>query len=147
MVAEVSWAGVEDAVLAALKAEVGSITGTLESYQGDWRGDLRLQGRRLPAILVMLKESRAVQVGLASYDETLALCVLVAVRQLRGGEAARRQDDGIYQLLAGVRRALWHQDLGLDMLPLALVREEPLLSDTEFAVYAAHYQTRMIRDF
>jgi phage gp37-like protein len=144
---EISWAAVEDAVLTALKAEVGTLAGTLESYQGDWRGDLRLKGRRLPAVLVVLRESRAAPVGVSSYEETLTLTVLVAVRQLRGSPAARRQDGGVYQLLTGVRRALWHRDQGLEMLPLGLVREEPWLNDPEFAVYAAHYLTRLIRDF
>jgi hypothetical protein len=49
-------------------------------------------------------------------------------------------------LLAGVRKALWHQDLGLELQPLNLIREEPLLSDQEFSVYAAHYGTSLVQD-
>jgi hypothetical protein len=72
--------------------------------------------------------------------------VLVAVRQLRGEAEARRQEGGAYQLLEGIRRALWHQDLGLDLLPLALVEEEALLNTQEFAVYAALYRTMAVQD-
>ena len=50
------------------------------------------------------------------------------------------------QVLAGVRKALWHQDLGLELQPLNLIREEPLLSDQEFSVYAAHYGTFLVQD-
>jgi len=41
---------------------------------------------------------------------------------------------------------LWHQDLGLEVTPLALVREEPLLTDGEFTVYAAHFRTTAVLD-
>ena len=36
--------------------------------------------------------------------------------------------------------------LGLEVTPLALVREEPLLNDGEFTVYAAHYRTALVQD-
>jgi len=45
-----------------------------------------------------------------------------------------------------VRQALWHQDLGLEILPFSLVLEEPLLTTREFTVYAAHYRTGAVRD-
>jgi len=70
----------------------------------------------------------------------------VAVRQLRGEEAGRRQAGGAYDLLAAVREALWHRDLGLELAPFALVREEPLLNDEELTVYAAHYRTALVQD-
>jgi hypothetical protein len=76
-------------------------------------------------------------------------CLQVRLRQqrhLRGEAAGRREADGIYQILAGVRKALWHQDLGLELQPLSLIREEPLLSSQEFSVYAAHYGTALVQD-
>jgi hypothetical protein len=70
----------------------------------------------------------------------------VVVRSLRGEETGRRGAGGAYDLLLGVQDALWQQDLGLDLLPFALVREEPLLTDGEFTVYAAHYRTAAVQD-
>lgn len=145
--ADYSWTVVEDAVLAALKAEVGSQVKTLDTYQGDWLEDLRQEGWRLPAVLVMLRQSRGDLVANSSYDLTLDFTVLVAVRQLRGEAQARRQEGGAYQILEGVRRALWHQDLGLELLPFALMGEEALLNTQEFAVYAALYRTMAVIDF
>ncbi len=145
--ADYSWTEVEDAVLAALKAEVGSQVKTLDTYQGDWLEDLRQEGWRLPAVLVMLRQSRGELVANRSYDLTLDFTVLVAVRQLRGEAQARRQEGGAYQILEGVRRALWHQDLGLELLPFALMGEEALLNTQEFAVYAALYRTMAVIDF
>lgn len=142
----VFWKTLEDTVVTALEAGLGPEVKTVRSYQGDWRTDLRQETWRLPAALVRLTESRAEQVGLASFDLTQDLQVLVVVRHLRGEEAGRREPGGVYDLLAGVREALWHQDLGLDLTPLALVREEPLLSDAEFTVYAAHYRTSAVLD-
>jgi len=140
------WTALEDAVLAALQAQLGALVSTLESYQGDWRVDLQNEGWRLPAVLVLLSGTRSEAAGFSSFDLTVDLTVLAMVRQLRGQEAGRRTEGGVYQLLAGVRQALWHQDLGLDILPLALVREEPLLNNREFSVYAAHYRTGAVVD-
>jgi phage gp37-like protein len=142
----VSWTLVEDTVVAALQDRLGQQVKTIRSYQGNWRTDLRQETWRLPAALVMLTGSRSEQVGVTSFDLTLDFQVLVVVRHLRGEEAGRREAGGAYDLLLGVQDALWHQDLGLSLLPFALVREEPLLTDGEFTVYAAHYRTVAVQD-
>jgi phage gp37-like protein len=141
-----SWTTVEDAVVTALKTQLGPEVRTVMSYQGDWRTDLQQEAWRLPATLVMLKSSRADQIGVSSYDLILDLEVLVLVRQLRGEAAGRREAGGAYDLLAKVREALWHQDLGLDVTPFALIQEEPLLNDEEFTVYTAQYRTATVQD-
>ncbi len=143
---DLAWMTVEDAVVTALEASLGSQAKTVRSYQGDWRTDLKQETWRLPAALVMVTGSRAEQVGVWSFDLTLNLQVLLVVRHLRGEESGRRESGGAYDLLAGVRQALWHQDLGLDLTPFALVREEPLLTDGEFTVYAAHYSATAVQD-
>lgn len=141
-----AWLTVEDAVVAALQGQLGAAVKTVASYQGNWRKDLREETWRLPATLVMLTTSRSEQIGLSSFDLTLDLRVLVIVRHLRGEAASRRETGGVYDLLAGVREALWYQDLGLNVTPFALIREEALLSDGEFSVYAAHYRTAAVQD-
>jgi phage gp37-like protein len=141
-----SWNILEDAILDALRARLGPGVKTLETYQGDWLANLRKESRRLPAVLVMLRQSRGDQVTARSYDVLLDFTVLVAARQLRGEAAGRRQEGGVYSLLDLVRQALWHQDLGLDILPFSLVQEEPLLNTGEFIVYAAHYRTGTVCD-
>ncbi|OGR07277.1 MAG: hypothetical protein A3K23_03775 [Desulfobacca sp. RBG_16_58_9] len=141
-----TWTTLEDAVLAALKAQLGARVKTLETYQGDLLADLKREAWRLPAVLVMLRQSRAEAVTASSYDVHLDFTVLAAARQLRGETAGRRQEGGVYDLLEGVRQALWHQDLGLEILPFSLVLEEPLLTTREFTVYAAHYRTGAVRD-
>jgi phage gp37-like protein len=141
-----NWTDLEDAVLGALETQLGTRVNTLESYQGDWRTDLQEVGWRLPAVLVRLAGTSAEAVTLRSYDLTIDLTLLVVVRQLRGEAAGRRQESGAYQILADLRQALWHQDLGLEMLPLALVKEEPLLNNREFTVYEAQYRTGAVVD-
>jgi len=136
---------VEDGVLAALTAQLGDEAKSVRSFQGNWQEELRQGGMRLPAVLVMLKGSKAEQVGVASYDLTIEFQVLAMGRAFRG-EASRRDEGGIYALMAGIREALWHQDLGLMILPLALVKEEPLLNNQEFCVQAAQYRTALVQD-
>jgi phage gp37-like protein len=140
------WTALEDAVLAVLQPQLGASVLTLETYQGDWRTDLQDAGWRLPAVLLRLAGTRSEAVALYSYDLSIDLTLLVVVQQLRGQTVGRRAEGGAYQLLAGLRQALWHQDLGLEILPLALVREEPLLNNREFSVYAAHYRTGAVVD-
>jgi len=141
-----TWTFLEDAVLAALKAQLGSRVKTVETYQGDFLPDLKKEAWRLPAVLVMLRQSRGEQVTARSYDVHLDFTVLAAARALRGGTSGRRVEGGVYDILAGVRQALWHQDLGLEILPFSLVLEEPLLTTREFTVYAAHYRTAAVKD-
>ncbi len=143
---DLSWTTVEDAVVAALQARLGEQAGTIQSYQGNWKTDLPQTAWRMPAMLVMLTGSTCQQVGVSSFDLTLNLQVLVVVRSLRGEEAGRRDPGGVYDLLLGVQDALWQQDLGLGVLPFALVREEPLLADREYTVYRAHYRTTAVQD-
>ncbi|MBM4285811.1 MAG: DUF1834 family protein [Deltaproteobacteria bacterium] len=136
----------EDALLGALEAGLGRTLKTLKSFRGNWREELRQGGLRLPAVLVMLTGSRAEQVGVSSCDLVVDFSLLAMVRQWRGEEAGRREEGGVYDLLTGIREALWHRDLGLNILPLALVREEPLLHTREFCVHAAHYRTVLVQD-
>ena len=137
------WTTIEDAVVAALQAELDTQVKTLATYQGDWLTDLHGEYWRFPAVLVQLRQSRGEQVTFSSYDLSLEFTVLVVVR---GNTAKRREANGVFQILAGVRKALWHQDLGLELQPMNLIREEPLLSNQEFAVYAAHYSTSLVQD-
>jgi phage gp37-like protein len=142
--ADDTWTTVEEAVLAALQSELGSQVNTLVTYQGDLLSDLHREYWRFPAVLVQLRQSQGTQVTLSSYDLSLEFTIFVIVR---GNTAKRRENSGIYGLLAGVRQALWHQDLGLDLQPLDLIKEEPLLNDQEFSVFAAHYETALVQDF
>jgi phage gp37-like protein len=137
----------EDAVIGALQRQIGDKVKTLKTYQGDWREDLGQEGWRLPAVLVSLDEAWGEQVCLASYDLTLEISIILIFRRLRGEAQARREEGGIYDILASIRQTLWHQDLGLAMLPLALVKEGPLLSSREHAVYGARFRTGLMQDF
>jgi phage gp37-like protein len=144
--ANCTWITLEDAVLAALEAQLGAQVKTLEPYQGDWQSGLQTESWRLPAVLIGLRQARGEQVSTRSYDLTLDFAMLVIVRNLRRDTAVRPQN-GSQQILAGIRQALWHQDLGLEVQPFSLVREQPLLNTGEFSVYEALYRTVVVQDF
>ncbi|MDD2902110.1 MAG: DUF1834 family protein [Syntrophales bacterium] len=145
--ADLPWSVVEEAILGALEAELGSLVQTVASHQGNWLEDLQSQARRLPAVLVRWRQSRGEQVALRSSDLILDFVVLVAVRPLRGETEARVEEGGLYQILEGVRRALWLQDLGLEITPCSLEKEEPWLTTRELAVYGAEYRTILLKNF
>jgi len=73
---------------------------------------------------------------------TLEFTVFVVTR---GGSPKQRAASGVNQILAGVRAALWNRDLGLDLHPFNLIKEEPVLNNLEFCVSAALYGTSMVQ--
>lgn len=146
MISGNAWGEIEDAALAALQAGVGEQAKTLSHYQGNWRPDLSRETWRLPAVLVRLESGRAEQVGPQSHDFTLDLTVLVITRQLRGEAHGRRGEGGAYDLAQAVKQSLWHQDLGLEILPLALAEERPFLNAAEHTVHALRFRTGWVCD-
>lgn len=145
--ADLPWNAVEEAIVVALQTELGSLVQTVASHQGNWLEDLQSQARRLPAVLVRWRQSRSEPVTLGSSDLTLDFTILIAVHPLRGEVEARVQEGGIYEILEGVRRALWQQDLGLEITPFSLEKEGPWLTTRELAVYGAEYRTNLVRYF
>lgn len=143
----IAWTTLEDAVLAALQAYLGDTVKTLKTFQGNWQEELKQEGWRLPGVLVSLQATQVELVGPSSYDLTLGISIIAISRRLRNEAQMRRQPGGMYAILEAIRQALWHQDLGLDILPLALVREEPLLSSREHAVFGVSFRTGLIQDF
>lgn len=134
---------VEEAVLTALEQELDGQVKTVVSYRGDWKADLTQEYWRFPAVLVQLVQSQGEQVALGSYDLNLEFEICVVVR---GGSPKQRAANAIYQILAGIRQALWNKDLGMDVQPFKLIKEEPLMNNQEFSVYAAYYGTSMVQD-
>jgi len=145
--ADLTWSAVEEAIIKALQAELGDLVQTVATYQGKWLEDLQQQARRLPAALVMLRQTRGEQAAMRSSDLILDFIVLIAVRPLRGEAEARLEEGGLYRIMEGVRRALWQRDLGLEIAPFSLEREEPWLITRELAVYGAEYRTGLIKNF
>lgn len=145
--ADLTWSAVEEAIIKALQAELGDLVQTVATFQGKWLEDLQQQAWRLPAALVMLRQTRGEQAAMRSSDLILDFTVLIAVRPLRGEAEARLEEGGLYRIMEGVRRALWQRDLGLEIAPFSLEREEPWLITRELAVYGAEYRTCLIKNF
>ncbi|OPX20372.1 MAG: hypothetical protein BZ151_04400 [Desulfobacca sp. 4484_104] len=135
---------IEDAILSALADRLGSYVKTIDSYQGQLEADLEKFPWRLPATLVMLRETSVEKATSHTYDLSLTFTVIVADRNLRGNREGRLSNVGIYRMLEDVRGALWDQDLGLDINPLTLVKEEAVLNNRQMVVFAADYQTQMV---
>jgi phage gp37-like protein len=145
--ADLNWNTVEKAVVEALEAELGALVPTVATYRGKWREDLQHQAWRLPAVLVTLGQAKSEQAAMGSADLILEFTVLIAVRPLRGEAESRVEEGGICRILEGVRRVLWQRDLGLEIAPFSLEREEPWLITRELAVYGAEYRTTLIHNF
>lgn len=137
----------EDAILAALANQMGSYVKTIESYQGQLEADLGEFAWRLPATLVMLRATNAGKAAAHSYDLNLIFTIIVADRNLRGNVESRGGSTGAYQMLEDLRWALWDKDLGLEINPFVLLKEEALINNRQLAAFAADYQTQVVKNF
>jgi phage gp37-like protein len=139
-------ADLEDAIIVRLQDRLGAYVRTIDSYQGEMEDSPPFQSRRLPAALVRLQQTNAHRATRHSLDLEVVFDILVVDRNLRGNRENRRAPGGVYQMLEDVRQALADQDLGLEIEPLRLLREEALSNNREKAMYVAVYATRLIRD-
>lgn len=135
---------IEDLLLARIRAELPYLL-TVDSYQGQIDEKLLSDGQvviRTPAILVLLKKTTGAPLAFGANEETYEFTLIVACRNLRGQEAARREDQGVYQILQDLRRGLWDYQLAPELLPLDFVQEDAFFVTREWAIYFATYTVK-----
>lgn len=135
---------IEDLLLARIKAQLPYLV-TVESYQGQIDEKAIEDAKvviRTPAVLVLLKKTAGSLIAFNEVEETYEFTLIIACRNLRGQEAARREDGGAYQILTDLRRALWDYTLAPALLPLEFVLDDAFLVTREWAIYFATYTTK-----
>lgn len=153
-------ATIEDAIIARLKSAAGlGYTPDVESYGGEFDGDLTQVVRRFPAFWVTYSgSSKPTPVG-TSKDKwlvPLTFVVLAGAYNTRS-EADRRKgvsvngtviEPGVYKMLSDSRNLLIRQDLGLAISPLTPGAERTLfntgMTDRGIAVFAQEWHTQYV---
>lgn len=132
---------IEDKLVETLRA--GGAFKSVETYAGQLDGEIEKLPLRYPAAFVVYGGS---EFGLV--DETIAFSVIVAAKNLRGNEAARKGttgEQGAYQLIIDVLDALANQNLGLDIKRLLPLKSSPVGTSGPVSAYKMDFQTGFIR--
>ena len=137
-------AEIEDLLLARIRARLPYLL-TVDSYQGQIDEKALEDGQvviRTPAVLALLKKTAGAPLAYGEGEETYEFTLIVACRNLRGQEAARREDQGVYQILQDLRRGLWDHSLAPELQPLDFVQDDAFFVTREWAIYFATYTVK-----
>ena len=135
---------IEDLLLARIRAELPYVA-TVTSYQGQIDEKSLEDGKvliRTPAILALLKKTTGQSFTYGTVEETYEFTLVVAHRNLRGQEAARREEQGVYQILQDLRWGLWGYQLAPELQPLDFVQEDAFFVTRDWAIYFATYTAK-----
>ncbi len=139
--------GIEDALVEALVPLKDSHgVATLKGYEGELSSAEELSAAipRFPGVLVVYVGSRFVpDEGGGGRVEHMTWTVLVADKSLRSKAEAKKgggQTTGCYELLGGVKAALWGGIVAPGLAPAELTRQEVIFQDSGLAVYAAVFE-------
>lgn len=111
---------IEQAIIARLRAGMGRMVLSVDSYGGEFDEQLADVVRRFPAAWVTFAgvlSSRPTSTSRRNYLASGRFVVLVGQRSVRNEAASRqggRNEIGVYDLVYAVRRLLTNQDLDLD---------------------------------
>lgn len=151
---------IEDAIIARLKSATGlAYKPDVESYGGEFDGDLLQVVRRFPAFWITYQGSgKPTPVGTCKdkWLKPVTMLVMAGAYNTRG-EADRRRgvsvngvvvEPGVYQMLNDSRDLLIRQDFGLEISPLTPGAERTLfnttMTDRGIAVFAQEWHTQYV---
>lgn len=151
---------IEDAIIARLKSATGlGYKADVESYGGEFDGDLMQVVRRFPAFWVTYSGSgKPTPVGTCKdkWLKPVTFIVMAGAYNVRG-EADRRRgvavngvvvEPGVYQMLDNSRDLLIRQDFGLAISPLTPGAERTLfnttMTDRGISVFAQEWHTQYV---
>lgn len=133
---------IEDRIIETLRTEVSSLR-TVETYAGQLEEEIAKLPVRFPAAFVLYGGSTFGRVDGPTLQETVEFSVMVAAKNLRGGEEARKgggAEYGAYGLVKDVLGALANEDFGLDMERLRPLRVSPVFIGKTMGVYGIDFQ-------
>lgn len=132
---------IEDAIISAIKNNIPAIK-TVETWAGQIEDEIGKLPVTLPAAYVAYGGSAFSPVDGPSHRERAEFTVIVAARNMRGGEAARKDAGGAYELIQSVLEALSNEDFGYAGIErMAPVRVSLIRSSRAMAVYGIGFRT------
>jgi phage gp37-like protein len=136
---------VEDRIIEKLRDEVSYLR-TVETYAGQLEEEIAKLPVLFPSAYVVYGGSTINRVDGPTHQETVEFSVLVAAKNMRGGEALRKGSpatggQGVYGMVKDVLKALTNEDFGLDMERLRPLRVSPVFVGKTMAIYGIDFQS------
>lgn len=136
-----SFPDIEDAIIASIKDNVPAIK-TVETWAGQIDAELNRLPVRLPAVYVAYGGSAFSGVDGPSHRENAEFTVIVASRNMRGDDAARKDAGGAYEIVQSVLGAIANEDFGYAGIErLVPVRVSLIRASHGMAVYGIGFRT------
>lgn len=151
--ANITVAQIEDAILAAIRADSelalvtqGGYSKMIENYAGEFELD-KVEDIILlfPAIFVVFVQADYQPSTNEETNTKPMFTILVADENLRGNLEARRGGVvgiGTYRMMEDIRNLLQGNDLGIEGLgPLQIVRQVSVVNNPSMSIYAMEFET------
>lgn len=136
--------GIEDAILARLRADLGAYVPSIETYAGQMEDVLDGRPVKFPLVAVMFQGERFEEIDGPQHYSTAEFVVGVFAHSLRGEEAARRgAETGAYRLIRDVKDSLVNARLADNVQLLKPTEVRSILSTPTVMAYALHFTVGM----
>ena len=131
---------VEDAIISRSKDQLAYVR-TCETWAGQLEGEIDKLTINYPAVFVSYGGSKLEWIDNINFNEAVEFDILVAAKNLRGQEAARKDEQGCYQMIMDILTALTNQTLDLDIERLRPVSVDMIGVTKTVAIYGIKFQT------
>jgi phage gp37-like protein len=137
---------VEDKIINEIQTTM-SYVDTVDTYAGQLEGDIEKLPMKFPAVLVVYGGSKLSWVDGTVHNDKPIFKVLVAAKDLRGNEKARKKTYGCYRMLRDVLTNLTNKTFGLDIEKLVPVSVRLVFVSKSITVYGIDFETNFDTDF
>jgi phage gp37-like protein len=131
---------IETKIIEALRTELVYLK-TVSTYAGELKEELKRLGMSFPAAYIVYKGSSFNHIDGHAQEEKVQFTVLVAAKNLKGGESLRKSSNGAYQLINDILAALTNQTFGLSIERVRPVRVSLVFISETAAVYGMDFET------
>jgi phage gp37-like protein len=136
--------GIEDAILAKLKADLGAYVPSIETYAGQIDDILEGRAVKFPLVAVMFQGERFEEVDGPQHYSTAEFIVGVFAHSLRGQEETRRgAATGAYRLIRDVKGSLINARLADNVQTLKPTEVRNIMSTPTVMAYALNFTVSM----
>ena len=136
---------IEDKIITELNTL--SYVKTVETYAGQLEEEIEKALIQFPAMFVVYAGSEYAWVDGPNHNEICEFSILVAAKNLRGQESARKDDYGCYQMIYDVLAKLTNRTFGLEIEKLSPLRVTLVFISKTVAIYGIDFQTNFDTTF
>lgn len=133
---------IENKIITELKTKI-TYARTVETYAGQLEAKIDELPIQYPALYVVYAGSQCDWIdNEANYNEIATFNILAATKNLKGQEAARKDETtGVYKLIKDVMKYITNKNFGLDIERMRLTEVQFVFTSQMITVYGIGFQT------